>query len=319
MGHVPSRERVQGTSGPGVSGLRLSLALVLPVVLASGCAPSGPEPSIPPWDGPGVSGFVQTPDGERIHYVELEEGSGPGRPTLLFVPGWTMTVEIWESQLRHFAASHRVVAMDPRSQGRSSKARDGHTAGARAGDIRAVVEALDLEPVVLVGWSMAVTEVVAYVERYGTDGVAGLVLVDGVAGQDPDPRMSAMFMDWTAGFVHDRRAATDAFVRGMYRREHPPEYLAAVAEQSLLTPTDAAAALVVATARHDFRSTLPRINRPVLITATAGSPWDPYYAQMAEAIPGARLEWFPDAGHALFVDEAGRFNTLLESFLQGVD
>jgi pimeloyl-ACP methyl ester carboxylesterase len=319
MGDLTRRARSHGTSGTGVPGLGSSLAVALILALPLGCTPSGPDPAIPPWDGPGVSGFVQTPDGERIHHVSLEEGASPDRPTLLFVPGWTMTVEIWQPQLRHFADSHRVVAIDPRSQGRSSKARDGHTALVRAGDIRAVVEALGLEPVVLVGWSMAVTELVAYVERYGTEGVAALVLVDGVAGQDPDPTMSAMFMDWTAEFIHDRRAATDAFVRGMYRREHSPEYLAAVVEQSLRTPTDAAAALVVASARHDFRSTLPGIDRPVLIASTTGSPWDPYYAQMAEAIPDARLEWFPDAGHALFVDEAERFNTLLESFLQGVD
>lgn len=303
----PGRGRSQGTRGTGFPGL--PTALLVTLALAGGCNPAGPD----------ATGFVETPDGERIHYVSQGPEATPDRPTLLFVPGWTMTVEIWESQLEHFAATHRVVAMDPRSQGRSSKARDGHTAFVRAGDVRAVVEALGLETVVLVGWSMGVTEVVAYVQRYGTGGVAALVLVDGVAGQDPDPAMSAMFMDWTADFVHDRRTATESFVRGMYRREHPPEYLAAVVEQSLRTPTDAAAALIVASARQDFRSTLPRIDRPVLIAATRGSPWDPYYAQMAEAIPDARLEWFPDAGHALFVDEAERFNALLESFLKGVE
>jgi pimeloyl-ACP methyl ester carboxylesterase len=306
MGH-PRREQSQGTHGTGFPGL--PAALLVTVALAVGCGPTGP----------GATGFVETPDGERIHHVSQGPQATPDRPTLLFVPGWTMTVEIWEPQLEHFAATHRVVAMDPRSQGRSSKARDGHTALVRAGDIRAVVEALGLEPVVLVGWSLGVTEVVAYVERYGTGGVAALVLVDGVAGEDPDPAMAAMFMGWTADFVHDRRNATESFVRGMYRREHPPEYLAAMVEESLLTPTDAAAALVVASARQDFRSTLPRIDRPVLITATTGSPWDPHYAKMAEAIPDARLEWFPDAGHALFVDEAERFNALLESFLKGVD
>jgi non-heme chloroperoxidase len=310
------RKRSHGARSTGLPWRPAHLLSTL--ALAVACAPATPGSSIPPWEGPGVSGFVQTPDGEEIHWVSLGDGVAPERPTLLFVPGWTMTVEIWEPQLLHFAATHRAVAMDPRSQGRSSKARDGHTAHVRAGDIRAVVEALGLEPVVLVGWSLAVTEVVAYVERYGTEGVAALVLVDGVAGEDPDPAMQAMFMDWTAGFVHERRAATEAFVRGMYRKEHPPEYLAAMVAQSLRTPTDAAAALVVATPRQDFRSTLPRIDRPVLITATTGSPWDRYYEQMAEAIPGARLEWFPDAGHALFVDEPERFNTLLESFLQGV-
>jgi non-heme chloroperoxidase len=295
---------------------------VLAALVLAACVPpgdrSGPtgDPDLPPWSGPGESGFVPTPDGERIHVVSLGERAAPDQPSLLFVPGWTMAAEIWEPQLRHFAGSHRVAAMDPRSQGRSSKARDGHTALARAGDIRAVVEALELEPVVLVGWSMGVTEVVAYAERYGVEGVAGMVLVDGVAGQDRDPELESMFMDWTAGFIHDRRRATDEFVRGMYRREHPEAYLNDVVEQALRTPTDAAAALIVATPRNDFRATLPHIARPVLVAATTGSPWDPIYEEMTRALPDARLEWFPGAGHALFVDESERFNTLLDRFLE---
>lgn len=301
-------------------------AALLPLLLLIGCpSPDTASLELDPgqasehasWTGPGESRFVDTHDGERIHVVTLGEPAAPDAPVLLFVPGWTMTAEIWEPQLRHFAQTHRVVAVDPRSQGRSSKARDGHHAAARADDLRAVVEALELESLVLIGWSMGVTEVVAYVDRHGTDGVAALVLVDGVAGQSLEPQMASMFMEWTADFIHDREAATDAFVRGMYRREHPEEYLRAVVEQSLRTPTDAAVALIIGTARSDFRPALPEIDRPVLIAVTTGSPWDPVYEEMAAMIPGARLEWFSGAGHALFVDEPERFNSLLEDFLQG--
>jgi non-heme chloroperoxidase len=262
--------------------------------------------------------FVGTPDGEQIHYLRRGERTDPTQPALLFVPGWTMAAEVWEPQLGAFSETHLVVAMDPRSQGRSSKARDGHHAWVRAGDIRAVVEELELEPVVLVGWSMAVTEVVAYVDRYGTDGVSGLVLVDGVAGQDLDPDLALIFMQWTADFVHDREAATREFVRGMYRQPHPEAYLDEVVEQALRTPTDAAAALIVGTVGNDFRSTLPGIDRPVLVAATTGSPWDPIYEEMTAQLPDARLEWFPEAGHALFVDDAPGFNQLLEGFLEGL-
>lgn len=297
---------------------------VLPLLLAAACtADPGADPTgdgIPPWDGPGVSGYVESSEEVRIHVVTAgpEEAPDPaaGRATLLFVPGWTMTAEIWEPQLRHFAREYRVAAMDPRFQGRSSKPRDGHTARDRAADIRAVVEAHALEPVVLVGWSMGVTEVVAYVDAYGTDGVAGLVLVDGVAGQDLDGPTALGFMRWVSGFVHDRRAATEGFVAGMYRTPQSEAYLASVVEQALRTPTDAAATLIAATPDHDFRPTLPSIDRPTLVAATTGSPWDPVYAEMAAAIPGARLEWFEGAGHALFVDEADRFNALLDAFLR---
>lgn len=127
------------------------------------------------------SGFVTTPDGVRIHY--LEAGRGPG---ILFVPGWTMPGDIWEQQIIYFSKTHRVVAMDPRSQGLSSQTTEGHYPEARARDIRALVDQLKLAPVVLVGWSMGVMEAVAYVDQFGNDSLAGLVLVDGYVFGDPE-------------------------------------------------------------------------------------------------------------------------------------
>jgi pimeloyl-ACP methyl ester carboxylesterase len=37
---------------------------------------------------------------------------------------------------------------------------------------------------------------------------------------------------------------------------------------------------------------------------------------MQKRIPGCRHEIFQGAGHALFVDQADKFNTLLDEFLQ---
>src|SRR5712692_3467257 len=69
---------------------------------------------------PPASGFVTTPDGIKIHYIEAGKG-----PAILFVPGWIMPGWIWEKQIAHFAKTHRVVAMDPRSTGESSQTAEG--------------------------------------------------------------------------------------------------------------------------------------------------------------------------------------------------
>jgi non-heme chloroperoxidase len=289
-------------------------AVSLHLVLA-GCGNGGPPPAGSTAAEGDEGTFVETRDGERIHYRMVGERSGPDQPALLFIPGWTMAGGIWEPQIQHFGRSHLVVAMDPRSQGHSSRARDGHTAAVRGRDIGTVVEALDLAPVVLVGWSMAVAEIVALIDARGTAGVGGLVLVDGVAGQSWDPEAALPMLQWMASFVHDREGATQAFVRGMYRKPHPEEYLRSVVEESLLTPTDAATALVVGAFGTDYRHALPGIDRPTLVVVAPGGPWDSAYAEMAEAIPDARLEWFEEAGHAIFVDEPDRFNALLEGFL----
>ena len=65
----------------------------------------------------------------------------------------------------------------------------------------------------------------------------------------------------------------------------------------------------------DFRPTLAKIDKPTLMTVATGGPWDALYEQMHQAIAGSRLEKFEGAGHALFVDQADKFNAVLESFL----
>lgn len=81
-------------------------SIFLAILLAAACI-LFPEAS---WaQGKFESRHFVTSDGIKLHY--LEAGSGP---TLMFVPGWTMPAWIWEPQLSHFSASHRVVALDPR-------------------------------------------------------------------------------------------------------------------------------------------------------------------------------------------------------------
>src|SRR2546430_15522843 len=76
-----------------------------------------------------------TSDSVRLH--SLSGGSGPG-PTIIFVPGWTMPADIWEPQLRYFARSARVIALDPRSQGASERVSEGNFVGRRTGCSRAL-------------------------------------------------------------------------------------------------------------------------------------------------------------------------------------
>jgi len=237
---------------------------------------------------------------------------------VLFVPGWTMPAEIWEPQLTFLQTMYRVVAMDPRAQGRSSAASDGLYPAARARDIKAVVDDLQLAPLVLVGWSMAVNEVAAYVDQFGTGALAGVVLVDGGAGQDFDltimPRTLRGYVAWLA---RDRREAADEFVRSMFRRPQSDEYLARLVDASLRTPANSAFTLGAASTLTDNRAALAKIDRPTLIVAAAG-PLIEAFRDMQRRIRGSRLVVVQDAGHALFVDEADQFNRLLEDFLKTV-
>ncbi|MCL5288006.1 MAG: alpha/beta hydrolase [Acidobacteria bacterium] len=236
-------------------------------------------------------------------------------PSILFVPGWTMPAWIWEKQIDHFSKTHRVVAIDPRGQGESSKPTDGYFPAARARDIKAVVDQLKLSPVVLVGCSMGVPEVVSYVEQFGTRGLAGVVLVDGIAGTDPNPQMMSAMIAFAGNFLKERDKFTEGFVRSMYKKPQPEPYIQKVIAASKQTPTSVGAALFLGMVSTDNRAALAKIDKPALICTAPGGPWDTVYEDMQKRIPGARLEKFDGAGHALFVDAADKFNALLDDFL----
>jgi microsomal epoxide hydrolase len=303
----------------------LLLLAALLVVLAPHAASATPgetaaaaTDAIHAWPADWDDGYVTAPDGVRIHYLEATPQDGDGAaPSLLFVPGWTLAAQIWQPQIDHFRAARRVVAMDPRSQGLSDRPHDGHTPQVRGRDVAAVIDELELAPVVPVCWSLAVAECVAVVEQLGTDRLAGLVLVDGLAGGEPTPEWLSFMVGWIGRLQRDREAGTDSFVRSMYRTPQSEAYLRQVTEQSLATPTDAMVALMVGGLTNDNREALASIDKPVLLVVSR-SPYVPRYEEMRDRLPLVRFEIF-DAGHALFIDQAERFNALLEEFLAGLD
>lgn len=283
------------------------------------------------------SGFVTTRDGVKIHYLiagtprsqwhvkvsgepmgEAQVAPTVG-PTLLFVPGWTMPAWIWQKQIDYFAKNYRVVAMDPRCQGESSQMGEGLYPAARARDIKAVVDQLHLTPVVLVGWSMAVTELAAYVDQFGTKGVAGLVFVDdNFGGLSPgEGNGDLLFIGQILG---DRQKNTDAFVRNLcFKKPQPADYINRVIAACMRTPTSDAVALLVGKFAADYRAATAKIDKPALF-CYADSPYMPAEAQtkIQQSVKGSRLEVFHGDGHALFVDDPEHFNTVLDSFLNAL-
>jgi non-heme chloroperoxidase len=75
---------------------------------------------------------------------------------------------------------YRCIAHDRRGHGRSSQPSEGNEMDTYADDLAALLEALDLKDVVLVGHSTGGGEVTRYIGRHGTSRVAKAVLVNAV-------------------------------------------------------------------------------------------------------------------------------------------
>src|SRR5262249_16120514 len=138
-------------------------------------------------------GFATTASGVRIHY--LQSGPTASQTALVLIPGWRLPAYLWDEQLKKFSQSHRVIAIDPRSQGDSPKTTDGNTPEVRAKDLRDVLQNLKITEAVLVGWSQGAQDVAAYVQQFGTDSLAGVVFVDspvslGAAEVEQHPQFS---------------------------------------------------------------------------------------------------------------------------------
>jgi microsomal epoxide hydrolase len=290
---------------------------------------------------PTRSGFITTSDGVKIHYLESGKAKivGTGQesvsppadavvtrgsvslekqrkvPAILFVPGWTMPAWVWQKQVDYFSSDYRVIAMDPRSQGESSQTGDGLYPAARARDIRAVIEKLQLAPVVLVGWSMGVTEICAYLDQFGSQDLAAIVLVDGYAG-GLEPGEAGSMLHFLNAILMDRQKALSDFLNNvMFKKPQSADYVARLVRASFITPTDAAVALLIGMYGTDYRAALLKNAKPVLICLADGSFFSAQLDALHKQLPRARYEIFQGDGHALFVDDPDKFNGLLEDFL----
>jgi non-heme chloroperoxidase len=257
--------------------------------------------------------FFKTSDGIRIHYLEV----GTGRPIVL-IPGWTMPAWIWQKQIDEFAKKYRVIAVDPRSQGESDKPTYGHLPETRARDYKELVDHLDLRRPVLVGWSMGCGELVKYAEQFGSDNIGGFVLVDGLLSDKPNPEMFGFLSAQMNRLQEDRQKQADGFVRHLFNKPQPEDYLKRLMDASTQVPSDTAAVLIYnMIAVKDFSAGLAKMNRPVLFTYEPDTQpsADFLKAKLGDEL---RLERFDGDGHALFVDEPEKFNRVLAEFLQSL-
>jgi pimeloyl-ACP methyl ester carboxylesterase len=254
------------------------------------------------------SGRFKTSDGITLHY--LESGSGPA---LVLVPGWTMPAEIWQYQIQHFASTHRVVALDPRGQGRSDKPAHGYQPSRRALDIKELLVHLGGTPAIVAGWSLAMQEVLVMTHEYGTEHVRAIVLVDHLIDFEASG-LASRFINLQT----DREAWTRNFIRAIHNAPQSDEYLESMTQAALSTPTNAAAIMIanlILMGPTDLRPALNALDRPALVI-NSSQDWAVEQAELVrKGWPNIQVAVIDDTSHALFVDKPDEFNQALEKFI----
>ena len=181
-----------------------------------------------------VTGSVRSADGVPISY----QMAGDGPVSVVFVHGWLCDRDYWKEQLDYFAQVHRVVALDLAGHGDSGLNRDEWTLPAFGEDVAAVINALGLERVVLVGHSMG-GPVIVEAARIAPQEVIGLVAVDAL--QNPDaPGMTLDAMQrFLAPFEESfSDAVRDLVSAGMFVPQSDPFLKAWIVEDMASAPPD---------------------------------------------------------------------------------
>jgi non-heme chloroperoxidase len=269
---------------------------------------------------------IKTKDGTEIYYKDWGRG-----PVVTFSHGWPLNSDAWDGQML-FLAQHgfRAVALDRRGHGRSSQASAGNDMNGYADDLAAVIEALDLKGITLVGHSTGGGEVARYIGRHGTKRVARAVLIAAVppimlkSASNPEGLPMELFDDLRSGLMKDRSQFYKDLAVQFYGANRPGAKVSqGILEQFWLWSMQAglknAYESIKAFSETDFTEDLKKFDVPTLVMHGEDDqivPVKDSAKKSARLIKGAKEIYYPGAPHGLTATLQDQVNADLLEFLQ---
>lgn len=247
-----------------------------------------------------------SPDGVKISF----DMQGEGSPALIFIHGWSNNRSIWNAQVSHFSQKYKVVAIDLPGFGQSGNNRQAWTVSAFGDDVVAVINKLELNQVVLVGFSLG-GPVVIETAKIVPDRVVGLVLVDilqDVEIQYPPEVISDMdiyYMDLVTSPTFEkmkpfsRRNTEVSFKRILSMVNGVPK----IGWRESLNDN-------FRWANEDCIESLKKLQASVISINSDQIPTN--VESFRKYVPSFKAKIIPDVGHVVMWDAPEEFNRLLE-------
>ena len=239
-------------------------------------------------------------NGVKHHYVSKGEG-----PPIVLVHGLGGSLHSWYGVIETLSLQHHVIALDLRGHGRSDAGNGGYSVQQWAQDVGALITALELPPVTLVGHSLG-SLVAQQVALDKNESVDQLVLVGGISWFEPDTRsayearadlveaegMDAIIDAWLPGALAPRTQAKlpqlVGLMRDLYLRNDPAAYARscrALAKMPRIAREDIGQPTLLIVGDHD-RST------PMAMTE-----------ELHSEIPVSRVKVIPTAAHWVMLEQ----------------
>ena len=260
-------------------------------------------------------------DGRRFAWRSVGRG-----PQLLLVNGYAATSADWDPGfLMGLARSFEVICPDNRGVGASEPGEGELTIDAMAGDLEALIEALDLQSIPLVGWSMG-GFIAQRLAARAPQRVGAMALL----ATDPGGPGATLLEPDTWSRLTDHASPPRAQASRLISVLFPPK-LAPEVDRSfgdLVAAARAALSLDVLAAQeaamiawHTAEQRRPQMqgSPPTLIAHGSDDVVTPVAnaAALAGAWSDSRVELFDGCGHAFFAQEPQRAAHMIGSFLGG--
>jgi non-heme chloroperoxidase len=269
---------------------------------------------------------IKTKDGTEIYYKDWGKG-----PVVTFSHGWPLNSDAWDGQML-FLAQHgfRVVAHDRRGHGRSSQASERNDMDGYADDLAAVIEALNLKDVTLVGHSTGGGEVARYIARHGTKRVTAAVLLAAVpplmlkTASNPEGLPMEVFDKIRSDLIKDPSQFYKDLAVMFYGANRPGAKVSqGILDQFWLWSTQAglknAYESIKAFSETDQTEDLKKFDVPTLVLHGEDDqivPVKDSAKKSARLIKGAQEIYYPGAPHGLTATHQDKVNGDLIEFLE---
>jgi non-heme chloroperoxidase len=269
---------------------------------------------------------VTTKDGTEIYYKDWGTG-----PAVTFSHGWPLNADMWDGQMLFLTQNgFRCIAHDRRGHGRSSQASANNDMNGYADDLAAVIEALDLHDVTLVGHSTGGGEVARYIGRHGTERVARAVLIAAVpplmlkTSANPEGLPIEIFDGLRASLFNDRSQTYREFAPAFYGANRPGSKVSqGVLDQfwlwSMQSGLKNAYESIKAFSETDFTEDLKKFDVPTLVLHGEDDQIVPVKnsaLKAAQLIKGAKEIYYPGAPHGITATHGDQINAELLAFLR---
>ncbi|EAW31135.1 hypothetical protein GP2143_03403 [marine gamma proteobacterium HTCC2143] len=257
-------------------------------------------------------------NGKSIYY----EDYGTGDSAIVLVHGWGATVRAWDYTLPGLVASgYRVVLLDHRGCGESSKDFSDMGVEAIASDVVALVEHLSIGSVVLNGWSLGGAVIVAAATQLG-ERCKGVVLTCGATPcylqkpGYPHGGTDDILAETLTAMAADRVNFLAGLSSGICATEVSPQIVDWM-YRMFLQSSPLAAQSLGALGPLDQREELAALQVPVLsFIGGLDAVVDPAVCRsVADYAKDVTLVECTASGHAPFIDEGELYHSELHRFI----